>query len=151
MKVEIIYIGRKKNASTQETELIKRINHKHQIQLMPQNSCGANDENTCRRKDSEILISKYKPDTYKILLDERGKTLDSDTFTHHLIKAHEESKTIQFIIGGAYGSSPELRDSADLIVSFGSMVWTKDLCRLMLLEQIYRGTETMAGKSFHKA
>ena len=53
-------------------------------------------------------------------------------------------------IGGADGLDPALRDSADLKLSLGAMVWPHMLVRVMLAEQLYRATQILAGTPYHR-
>ena len=56
-----------------------------------------------------------------------------------------------FIIGGADGLAPSLRDSADLQLAFGAATWPHQLVRIMLLEQIYRAVTILSGHPYHRA
>ena len=55
------------------------------------------------------------------------------------------------LIGGADGLDPSLRDRADLVLSFGAMVWPHMLVRVMLAEQLYRAATILAGGPYHRA
>ena len=55
-----------------------------------------------------------------------------------------------FLIGGADGLDPGLRDRADLVLSFGQMVWPHMLARVMLSEQLYRAATILAGSPYHR-
>jgi 23S rRNA (pseudouridine1915-N3)-methyltransferase len=56
-----------------------------------------------------------------------------------------------FIIGGADGVTPNLRQDADLRIAFGAATWPHQLVRIMLLEQIYRAVTILAGHPYHRA
>ena len=56
-----------------------------------------------------------------------------------------------FVIGGADGIDPALRDRADDLLSFGPMVWPHMLARAMLTEQLYRAASNLAGSPYHRA
>ena len=42
------------------------------------------------------------------------------------------------------------RDRADLVLSFGQMVWPHMLARVMLSEQLYRAATILAGSPYHR-
>lgn len=86
-----------------------------------------------------------------VALDERGKTLTSPQFARDL-KAwrHEGRGAAAFLIGGADGLDPALRDGADVRLSFGKMVWPHMLVRVMLAEQLYRAASILAGAPYHR-
>ncbi len=85
-------------------------------------------------------------------LDERGKTLNSPDFAAMLAKWRDAGRQdVTFIIGGADGIDPALRDDADQLLSFGKMVWPHMLARVMLAEQLYRAASILAGAPYHRA
>jgi len=57
---------------------------------------------------------------------------------------------VSFVIGGADGIDPALRETADTSLSFGKMVWPHMLVRVMLAEQLYRAASILAGGPYHR-
>ena len=55
-----------------------------------------------------------------------------------------------FIIGGADGLAPSLRDKAELQLAFGAATWPHQLVRIMLLEQLYRAITILSGHPYHR-
>ena len=55
------------------------------------------------------------------------------------------------MIGGADGLAPDIRDAAQVRLSFGKMVWPHMLARVMLAEQLYRATTILAGSPYHRS
>ena len=87
-----------------------------------------------------------------VALDERGKTLSSPELAKTLAKWRDDgSAEACFLIGGADGLLPEIREAADLNLSFGRLVWPHMLARVMLAEQLYRATTILAGSPYHRA
>jgi 23S rRNA (pseudouridine1915-N3)-methyltransferase len=86
-----------------------------------------------------------------IALDERGKTLGSRDFAGRL-KGWEDqgAAEIVFLLGGADGLAPEIRDRASFVLSLGQMTWPHLLARAMLVEQIYRAQQILAGHPYHR-
>ena len=86
-----------------------------------------------------------------VALDERGRTLKSVAFSETLTKWRDQGvRNAGFLIGGAEGLDPELRESADLAVSFGALTWPHALARVMLVEQLYRAATIAAGHPYHR-
>ncbi len=98
------------------------------------------------------LLSRAVPDgAVMVALDERGKTLTSPEFAETLAGWRDAGRgDAAFVIGGADGLAPELRDRADVVLSFGAMVWPHMLIRVMLAEQLYRATSILAGAPYHR-
>ena len=86
-----------------------------------------------------------------VALDERGKTLGSRGFAQRLGAWRDQGAAeIAFLIGGADGLDESLRRRADLVLSLGQMTWPHLLARAMLVEQIYRAHQILAGHPYHR-
>ena len=102
-----------------------------------------------REEESERILSRLKPDDFVLLLDERGKMLDSPTLSRTIQAQLDMSKSIICIIGGAYGVNDTLMNRADLVWSLSPLVFPHQLVRLILIEQLYRAQEIAAGHPYH--
>lgn len=86
-----------------------------------------------------------------IVLDERGTILSSPKFAERLAHWRDQGQAEAcFVIGGADGIAPEIRDRADFALSLGKMVWPHMLARVMLTEQLYRAASILAGAPYHR-
>ena len=87
-----------------------------------------------------------------VAMDERGSVISSPEFATQLAKWRDDGRQdVAFVIGGADGIAPVLRDRADFSISFGKMVWPHLLVRVMLAEQLYRATTILGGGPYHRA
>ncbi|KGO32379.1 hypothetical protein Q757_01290, partial [Oenococcus alcoholitolerans] len=57
---------------------------------------------------------------------------------------------IDFVIGGSLGLSKQIKQRADLKISFGRITLPHQLARVVLLEQIYRAFMINEGSPYHK-
>ncbi len=104
-----------------------------------------------REGEATLLRAAIPEGSYKIALDERGRVLTSPDFAKHIALIRDRGvRDCVFLIGGADGLAPELRDEADLVLSFGRMVWPHMLARAMLAEQLYRAATILAGGPYHR-
>ena len=86
-----------------------------------------------------------------IVLDERGKALESRDFAGRLGRWRDDGvREARFWIGAADGHDAALRDRATLLLSFGPATWPHMLARAMLAEQLYRATAILAGHPYHR-
>jgi 23S rRNA (pseudouridine1915-N3)-methyltransferase len=86
-----------------------------------------------------------------VALDERGKALGSRDFAARLKGWQDQgAPEILFLLGGADGLAPDLRDQANFVLSLGQMTWPHLLARVMLVEQIYRAQQILAGHPYHR-
>lgn len=100
--------------------------------------------------EAELLARAVPPGALLVMLDERGEQPTSPDFADRLARHRDEARDVAFLIGGADGLDPALRDRADWQVSFGRMVWPHMLVRVMLAEQLYRAATILAGSPYHR-
>ena len=88
-----------------------------------------------------------------IALDERGKTLSSEALAKQisaLAAARHWRSGLRHRWRRRPGRKPE-KDAADLLLSLGAMTWPHMLVRVMLIEQLYRAQQILAGHPYHRA
>ena len=74
-----------------------------------------------------------------IALDERGKPYDSVAFSKWVAAwMNQGISRVAFVIGGADGLVPEVRERADALLALSRMTLPHRLARLVLAEQLYR-------------
>ena len=102
-------------------------------------------------RDEAALLARAIPEGAVVVgLDERGALLSSPDLAGRLGGWRDEARDVAFVIGGADGLGG-VRARADLLVSFGPMVWPHLLARVMLAEQLYRAATILAGGPYHRA
>jgi len=102
-------------------------------------------------KDEKSLIKQALKEKSFILLDLEGKELDSPALAEKLEKLLETEKSqLSFVIGGDTGVPEVLREKALMRLRLSKLTFTHQICRLILLEQIYRSFEILRGSGYHK-
>jgi 23S rRNA (pseudouridine1915-N3)-methyltransferase len=101
-------------------------------------------------REAELLLAAVPKGAVLVALDARGKALASEAFAAQLARWREGGADIAFVIGGAEGLADELRQQAALVLSLGPMTWPHLLVRGMLLEQLYRAQQILAGHPYHR-
>ncbi|THJ65874.1 23S rRNA (pseudouridine(1915)-N(3))-methyltransferase RlmH [Arthrobacter echini] len=109
---------------------------------------SAREHDAARAEESERLLGKVGSD-FVVLLDERGKAIDSPTLSRTLLTPLESSRSVTVIIGGAYGVDQAVHQRADFVWSLSPLVFPHQLVRLILAEQVYRAQEIAGGRSYH--
>jgi 23S rRNA (pseudouridine1915-N3)-methyltransferase len=106
-----------------------------------------------RMLEESIAIANVIPErSVSVILDERGDSLSSAVFAGRLQGWRAEDRPAAvFIIGGADGLAPSMRDKASLTVAFGTATWPHQLVRIMLLEQLYRAVTILSGHPYHRS
>ncbi len=102
--------------------------------------------------EADLLARALPAGALLVALDERGRLQSSPEFAADLAGWRDKGRQdLAFIIGGADGIAPALRDRADAALSFGQMVWPHMLVRVMLAEQLYRAASILSGAPYHRA
>ncbi len=104
-----------------------------------------------KEREGQLILSAIPRDSVVLALDERGKNSTSEEFARLIAEIRDEGRACAvFVIGGAEGLSVPVRDRADLLISFGRQTWPHMLARAMLMEQIYRAQQILAGHPYHR-
>lgn len=138
--IRVIRVGKTKTKTEIENYLPK-IKAIEVITIKEQK--GSNQELIKKQEGRKILA---KVVGYTIALSEEGIQLDSVSFSD-LITKHGD---ISFIVGGAFGLSDEVKNTANLILSLSKMTLPHELAYLVLIEQIYRAERILEGHPYHK-
>lgn len=102
-----------------------------------------------KERETARLLGLARPPDVLLCLDERGAGHDSRAFAELLRRLFEAGKRPCFIIGGAYGLTGTARERAAHCLSLGPMTFPHELARVLLLEQIYRAENILAGTGYH--
>jgi 23S rRNA (pseudouridine1915-N3)-methyltransferase len=104
-----------------------------------------------RAEESRLLLEAIGPHATVIALDERGAEWSSAEFAARLGRWRDAGiAELAFAIGGADGHDKVLAERAVATVAFGRMTWPHRLARVMLVEQIYRAQQILAGHPYHR-
>ncbi len=112
---------------------------------------GLEDSQSARIKEIEAEgLEKGLKDDYIICLFDGGKTMSSEAFAVFLQKRMTEARRTAFVVGGFAGLAGRILERADLKLSLSPMTFSHELCRVALLEQIYRALTIMKGQHYAK-
>jgi 23S rRNA (pseudouridine1915-N3)-methyltransferase len=102
-------------------------------------------------EEAAALAKSLAGDCVCVALDGGGIAQTSEAFATQLGAWRDSGRDVFFVIGGADGLSAELRQRADMALSFGKATWPHQLVRIMLLEQLYRAVTILSGHPYHRA
>lgn len=158
MKIRIVAVGKLKEKYLREgvAEYEKRLAPFASVELretreeyMAENPSEAQRQQTLA-KEGERLLRLVPERSFLIVLDVGGKLLSSEALAKELASlALQGQSDLAFLIGGAFGLSPAVRERADLRISFSPMTFTHQMVRLLLYEQIYRAFKINRGEKYH--
>ncbi len=105
-----------------------------------------------RQRECERIQKAITPQEYVVALDERGPQSTSREFAGFISRCQCDGaiKSLTFVTGGATGFTQSLLQQANTVLSLSKMTFPHQLCRLMLLEQVYRAYTILAAEPYHK-
>ena len=104
-----------------------------------------------RAREAALILDALPAGARLIVLDERGTIWSSRGLADRIAAWRVEGVAeLAFAIGGAEGLDGAVISRADESLSLGSMTWPHRLVRGMLLEQLYRAQQILAGHPYHR-
>ncbi|MBP2645234.1 MAG: rlmH [Firmicutes bacterium] len=158
MKITILAVGKIKERYLTDgiQEFLKRLTPFCKLQIqeiaeekMPDNPSAAEKAKTLER-EGERLLKAVRHGSHLIVLDVDAKQVASEELAEKLDQlALSGQSDITFLIGGAFGLSPQVRAAANERLSFSKLTFTHQMIRLLLVEQIYRAYKISRGEPYH--
>ena len=100
--------------------------------------------------DAEKIKKHINDRDYIVTLEIEGKQMTSVEFANKIDNILIENSNVDFIIGGSYGLSADIKNMSRLHLSFSKMTFPHQLMRVILLEQIYRSYRIIHNEPYHK-
>lgn len=155
MKIVVLSVGRVRQRFVldAEGEYLQRIKGSFQVELVElgMESPESMKPAEVQAREAEEVLKKIKTYDYLVVLDERGKEISSRALSEFIqTRMNSGSKSVCFVIGGAYGFAEKVRQEADLILSLSALTFPHQLTRMLLVEQLYRSHTLIKGISYHK-
>jgi 23S rRNA (pseudouridine1915-N3)-methyltransferase len=133
---------------------LNRIKHFYPIEVKEiagERGRQATGDASIMRAQSARLVDAIPASGYTVVLDERGRSIDSLKFAKWLERlTMEQPHGIAFVLGGDVGLADSVRERADLLLSLSAMTLPHQLARVVLVEQIYRACTLMRNIPYHK-
>ncbi|MDO5036474.1 MAG: 23S rRNA (pseudouridine(1915)-N(3))-methyltransferase RlmH [Porphyromonas sp.] len=103
-----------------------------------------------KRREGEIILKRINDSDEIVLLDERGSELTSAEFATWIDqKLIRVPRKLVFVVGGAYGFSEEVYQTASQRLSLSKMTFNHQMVRPFLVEQVYRAFTILRGHPYH--
>lgn len=101
--------------------------------------------------DEAARIARHlRPDDRVWLLERTGTSLSSEGFAKRLEEiGRSGTSRLTFVIGGAYGIEPSLRDRGEFLWSLSELTFLHEWARMLVLEQLYRAAKILRNEPYH--
>lgn len=155
MRLAIIAVGNRMPAWVEAgfAEYQKRMPREARIELIeirPEKRDGATAE-SIRAAEAGRIRTALPRQAFRVALDERGCAFTSGELAQKLAGWMAQGRDVAFLIGGADGLAPALREEADLVWSLSPLTLPHGLVRVLLAEQLYRAMSILQNHPYHRA
>lgn len=104
-----------------------------------------------KAREAELILAALPAGARLVALDEHGAVWSSRELADRFAQWRDQGVgTLAFAIGGAEGLGAAVIERAEAVLSLGAMTWPHLLVRSLLLEQLYRAQQILAGHPYHR-
>ena len=157
--IKIIACGKLKEKWMKDgvAEYVKRIRPYDKLEVIevqdekaPETNSVAENEQV-KVVEGQRILKNIHDDEYVILLDLAGMDIDSIALANKIQDCYNHARSkITFVIGGSLGLSNELIQRADFRWRISKVTFPHQLCRILVVEQIYRSFRILHNEPYHK-
>ncbi|KAA6318308.1 Ribosomal RNA large subunit methyltransferase H [termite gut metagenome] len=155
MKTILLAVGRtiEQHYITAVDDYVQRTKHfiSFDLEVIPELKHTKNlSQDQQKEKEGERILRAFLPGDVIVLLDEYGKEYRSLDFAYWMEKKMiNVSKRLVFVIGGPYGFSQQVYQTAHEKISLSQMTFSHQMVRLVFVEQLYRAMTILNGGPYH--
>jgi len=155
MKLQFINIGKPHDEALKKAidDFTRRVNNYYKAEwiiIPPLKNAASLSPNILKEQEAQALLSKLEKDDFLVLLDETGKQLSSVELANFISqKANTSTRSLVFLIGGAFGVSDAVKQRANFSWSLSKLVFPHMIARLILAEQVYRACTILRNEKYH--
>jgi 23S rRNA (pseudouridine1915-N3)-methyltransferase len=144
MRIKLIWVGRTKEQFVRDgiKKYLKLLTHFGDISITEIKAEKGRHTDIMIEKESRRILNLKLP---YVLLDEKGKNLSTVAFTNYM----RDRGSVNFVLGGAFGVSDEIKEKAQDCFALSKMTLTHEMSRLFLMEQIYRAFTIIQKRGYH--
>jgi len=155
MRLRFLWPGPTKNADVRglQDQYLRKIGRLATWELVETKGArGLSESSAAKILDIEAQgLEKHLANDYIICLFDKGKEMNSEELAVFLDTVTGESaRPIAFVVGGFLGLADRLLRKAQTRLSLSRMTLSHELCRVVLLEQVYRSLSIMKGRRYAK-
>ncbi|MEW6668045.1 MAG: 23S rRNA (pseudouridine(1915)-N(3))-methyltransferase RlmH [Thermodesulfobacteriota bacterium] len=156
LRIKLIVVDRTRLSFLQEGEAfymqrIRRYAPLEWVEVRPARMTKGRSGEEILRQEAQEILRRLGPQDYPVALDPSGRARRSEELAAWLGRLSEGGvEWLSFIIGGPLGLSEEVRKHSREVLSLSPLTLTHEMCRLLLLEQLYRAFTILRGEKYHK-
>ena len=155
MKICLLVIGKtdaayiREGIEEYEKRMGKYVNYEMKVLSDVKNSKHMSEE-VQKEKEGELLLEQLQTGDFVVLLDEKGKQLNSVEFSTYVAQKMQLGiKRMVFIIGGPYGFTGKVYERGNDKISLSKITFSHQMVRMIFIEQLYRAMTIWKGEPYH--
>lgn len=154
MRITLLCVGKLKEPHWRAAaaEYLKRLGPYASVRVVEvKDRDVGGDEARAVADEGDDLLRALSADARLCALDPPGRAMSSEELAAWLGEiSHSGASELAFAIGGAAGLAPSVLERADERLSLSKMTLPHQMCRVVLLEQIYRAFRIMRNEPYHR-
>lgn len=155
MKLWILAVGNKMPSWVDEAcaEYVKRMPREARIELVeikPEKRVGGKTADQLQVSEMERIQAALPVGAMHVMLDERGTEMSTLELAGGMKVWLQDGRDVAFVIGGADGLHPSLRQRAGKLWSLSRLTLPHGMVRVLLAEQLYRAMSVIQGHPYHR-
>ena len=120
-------------------------------ELRAENRGAGLDTDTVLQREAQRIDDALPAQCLRVVLDERGRHMTTLQLAEAMQSWRQLGRDVAFVVGGADGLAPRIKESADLLLRLSDLTLPHGLVRVLLAEQIYRAHSVISGHPYHRA
>ena len=144
MKLQFMFLGKKTPLDLQNmtTKYVDRLRKYVKVEL-----CFLNEKSATKLE--QRIFTKNQLNSYFVILDEKGRQVNSIQYANLINEIMLNSSNIVFLIGESYGFPQEIVNRVSCKISLSNMTFPHMIARLLILEQTYRAYSILNHHPYH--
>jgi len=149
----LVWVGRRAPAGLEElaAEYAKRVSrHVPLAEVRIRPAAGRQGDAPRALAEEAAAVRKHlRPGDTVVVLDERGRERTTEEMAGWLSERRRMGRTV-FVIGSDLGIDLSLKNEANALFALSRLTLPHGLARVLLLEQLYRACDLLAGGQYHR-
>ncbi|MCW8131880.1 MAG: 23S rRNA (pseudouridine(1915)-N(3))-methyltransferase RlmH [Planctomycetota bacterium] len=151
MKIALLCVGKLRSEALRAVcdDYAARLRRYGAFEVLELKPAQAREPAAAVAEESKRILEALEPAAHVWVLDERGKTCTSPALAERISALEQRStKRLAVILGGAYGLGEDVKRKGERL-SLSPMTFNHELCRAVILEQLYRARTIQRGEPYH--
>lgn len=155
MNIKLIVVGKTDIAYVQHglddyTARLKHYTNFEFVVIPSVKNAGTLNPTELKEREGQLILKQLEKVDTTVLLDEHGKEYTSVGFAEYLQRQmNTGTRTLAFVVGGAFGFSPAVHAVAQHKISLSQMTFNHQMVRLFFVEQLYRAHTILRHEKYH--